>query len=442
MVMRLDRVVLYFFCFIACLVVAALGVQYAIERDLLSPSDTRAFFSNDSSSVTPLPASATAETKPPQTFATALSDHYTLTLVGETRLKEGNFGASRLAWTPGTMAISPDETQLFVAGHAQQSTLGAFSLGEFALKTDVSDLPIAPNAQPFHPTRDGIELRNRENKIGRITGLEVINGRLWMNMAQFYDGSGNQRSTTIIIDNPNQIDGRRSGFHAIEGAVKAAGWMGELPQAFKALTQHTHFTGHASNLPINSRLSMGPSFYAFTPEYNADMGEGQVFPTQEVMSYSLKNPLGVYGLSTNTSQHKLWNELSVASVGFFTQSAKHYILVGTNRAMESEISYKKRKSDGSKCSGYCSEDRGDRANYFWLYSTQDLLAAMRGEIEPFELAPVEFGRLDLYRGQYLMRGADYIQSSNSLYILLGSADKTQNRHETHPILQKYRLSER
>ncbi|MFC3094614.1 hypothetical protein DRW07_13005 [Alteromonas sediminis] len=440
--MRLGRVFVYVFWCFALLLGGVFGAQYAIEKGIVDLSNIENFVKRTVDKTSNYSDSSNAYLENPRTFTTKLSEHYMLTLVGETRLKAGTFGASRLAWTPGTMAVSPDETQLFVAGHAQKSTIGAFSIGDFALEKKVSDLPIAPNSQPFHPTREGIELRDRENKIGRITGLEVINGKLWMNMAQYYDGSGNQRSTTIIIDNPDHIGGSRSGFHEIEGAVRAAGWMGELPQVFKAFTPHTHYTGYASNLPINSRLSMGPSFYAFTPRYDKKEGGRIFFPTEEVLSYSLKNPLGVYGVSDNTDIHKLWNELSVANIGFFTNSATHYILIGTNRAMESEISYKKRKSDGSKCSGYCSEVKADKVNYFWLYSTKDLITSMRGDIAPYELTPIEFGRLELYRDSHSIRGADFNPTTHTLYILLSGADDTQNRNESQPLLQKYQLTER
>jgi hypothetical protein len=367
----------------------------------------------------------------------SIGSHYTLTLLGETRLNKRNYGDSRIAWTTGAMAISPDGKQLFVAGHAQKSTVGAFALNEYKLADNVAELPIAPHSQPFHVTKDGIKLKNKnEGKSSRLIGMETIDGKLWLNLAEYYDGQDHQKATTIIIDDYNNLSGSRTGYYYVEHGVKAAGWMAPMPEKLAQLTGKQYYTGYASNLPINSRLSMGPSLYAIdarTYQKQKDIA------TKPLLTYTLEHPLGSFGVSDDVENHQLWNELTTAVFGFFTPSASHYIVIGKSAALNSEIVYK-RRSDGSKCSGYCSEGRTDNSNFFWLFDTEDLIKSFNGEIQPYEITPIEYGRLTLNRENGII-GADYLPDRQELYILLGSADSLQNAYERQPLLQKYRISE-
>ena len=95
-----------------------------------------------------------------------------------------------------------------------------------------------------------------------------------------------------------------------------------------------YYMGHASNWPINGRLSQGPSLYGW---------DGNTPPTtREILYYSLNNPLGSH--DAENPANPLWNELSHAAVGFI--HGDDYIVLGLTEGLKSGIGYKVRGSGG------------------------------------------------------------------------------------------------
>ena len=77
-----------------------------------------------------------------------------------------------------------------------------------------------------------------------------------------------------------------------------------------------HYAGASSNLPMNSRLSIGPSLFTWFP-YFLDSKENNAkdIVTIPIIDYSLAKPLHNDNYN-KTGTNSLWTELSSAVYGF------------------------------------------------------------------------------------------------------------------------------
>jgi len=327
-----------------------------------------------------------------------------LEFIGGFRIRPGAFGNSRAAYGPGVFCVT--EGGVWLAGHNHHFCVGKYGLPDPVKSQRVEDYPNAENTVPYFKIAP-------EDWSGNITGLYEISGRLHVNVAQYYDASGQNKNHAAIVE----TDGTQSGYYTVPGGAKAAGWMQPIPVEWQQALGGTHLMGYAANLPINSRMSIGPSLYVW---------DGKDPTTAEVkMVYPLSTPLGPTGGTDGAPADPLWNELSDAYCGFIV--GDDYFVVGMSSGLESGIGY---KINGA--GGYTTYDPDEKEiNYFWRYRLQDILDADK----PWEPRPYEYGELDVFTGPVAMDGAFY---NDGLLYLLSYSDRSQSRYEANPVIFVYR----
>ncbi|MCF7980672.1 MAG: hypothetical protein K9K86_01735 [Pseudomonadales bacterium] len=359
------------------------------------------------------------------------------------RFQEGTFGSSRLAYSVGAFAVSEELSTVWIAGHAHHYSVGAYELLEPKRSFSVSQLPIAANLQLFKKIRPGKKLSGEPN---RITGMQLINNQLWVNVAEWYDADTDNNNTTMVFSDALDLqNSEQYGYFQLEGRAHAAGWISPIPTSKQTQLGGTHIAGFASNIPINSRLSMGPSLFTWNPDQHELTVSGSTIATNRLLDYTLPQPLHEDGYN-EAGNNDMWTELSIAYVGFIPENSNHYLVIGSSGGHISGIGYKITQDNGRKCGGPCAYDHDDYYNYFWLYSLSDIELVRNGSLSPSSIRPIDYGVLPVYDGRLLgsplMIGASYCDDSSRLYLLFDGVDKTQNKYEPQPALFVYKLSKR
>lgn len=368
-----------------------------------------------------------------------VGSQYKLQTLGAYRIKQGKFGSSRFAWTVGPIAVADDDTIIYVAGHAHHFSVGGFSLTAELGLGSVEDLPIAPNVIPFAKVTPPFKPQGSANQ---ITGLEILDQQLLVMSDEYYDADTNNNEFFVLFqDRLNLADSSQLGFFNLSARSHASGWMSKIPEPLATDLGALYLAGSASNIPINGRHSIGPSMFTWFPFYmDNTKPAGRPLVMAPLIDYSLAHPLHP-DLNNTQRNNDLWTELSYAAYGFISPNQKHYIVLGYSGGHESGIGYKITQENGYQCGGFCANDYRDYYNHYWIYSVEDIKRSHRGELQPHELRPVEYGRLPFLDHQFLIIGADYNHHSNRLYLSVRGLDKTQNRFESQPIIWVFELLE-
>lgn len=368
----------------------------------------------------------------------AFGDGFSLRYEGGIRLQAGSFGSSRVAYTPGAMAIDDAGTSVWVAGHAHHFSVGRFTLPDPVKSRVISDLPLAPNADPF--VRLTPPLQGDDNPPNRITGLDQLGDKLLVNVAVFYDGAGKNQQTTVVLDNAYDLSATdQHGYYSLEGSARAAGWMAPLPERLRETFGGDYIAGYASNLPIVSRLSMGPSLFIWNTSALDQLNDVQrTIPTQAALGYSSRHPLHP-DPENESRDNRLWTFVSEAHYGFIPPGTNQYLVVGRSGGHHSGVGYKITQDSGRRCGGYCPFQTADMDNYFWLYDLQDLLPVSEARNPLHDQRPTHFGELPIFAAGSLIAGADFHRKSGKLFLLITDADPLQNRYERQPIILIYSL---
>ncbi|MEA1050979.1 hypothetical protein U5801_14340 [Lamprobacter modestohalophilus] len=367
-----------------------------------------------------------------------VGDKYKLVFKGGIRLEAGTFGSSRVAYTVGAITVDEASQTIWIAGHAHHFSVGAFELPQPVQSFDIGVLPIAPNSQPFVKIEPPVML---EGDPGRVTGMQVIDDRLHINVTEYYDANCNNKNTTVVFDDALNIGrSEQAGYFQMAGRRHAAGWMQPLSDAWEANLGGPYLTGYASNIPINSCLSIGPSLFIWEPASVSTLDYGGLIETTPLIDYSLRLPLSEDPYN-ESGINTLWTELSKAYLGFVPQGSSDYLVIGTSGGHFSGIGYKITQDNGNRCGGPCAREHDDYYNYFWRYDLNDVAAARSDSRLPGELRPVDYGLMPVFdgqnRGSPLIIGAAYVPESSNLYLLFGSVDTTQSHFERQPLLLVY-----
>lgn len=372
-----------------------------------------------------------AQTPQVEEQTVTLGQNYQLKVSGALRFAEGTHGSSRLAYTVGPIAVTRDETLIYTAGHAHHFSIGAFALDKSPSFGDIDDLPIISSALPF------IKIAPPHSKASatRIVGVDTLDAQLLITTDEYYDADANNSEHLVVFPDRHDLSiSEQVGFFTLQGASHAAGWMSSIPSPLSADLNAIYLSGSANNIPINSRHSIGPTFFTWFPFYLDKVDPAvRTISTEPLIDYSLTNPLH-QDRQNNSLKNNLWTELSTAVYGFVSPNQKHYIIVGSSGGHESGIGYKITQDDGSKCAGSCAYEHDDYYNYFWIYDMKDIVKSHKGELRAHELRPTSYGRLDLFDHRYLIIGADFNRETNKLYLLIDELDDTQNKFEKQPAL--------
>lgn len=373
-------------------------------------------------------------------------DITTLSYKGAFRLPNSVFGEARLAWTNGEISIKPNNESFYITGSNKQ-TIAEFALPNLLSKSRVmAEIPIigAP-IQNFSEILSRAESGNGQG-IDQIVGLAYIGNKLIVNAARYYDGSASNDDTTLIIEDPERLaESSVRGFLKLEGKNRAAGWISPVPNSQIKYFGHDYIAGHASNLPINARNSMGPSAFLISSNGLLDKTSGDYVESTQILGFGINNLLSPDPQNVSLTNN-LWTELSTAEYGFIVPGTNTYMTIGTSGGHEKGIGYKITQDNGYQCGGFCSYDYKDNYNYVWLWDVEDLKKSFDGQIEPSDIKPYYSGRFEVPFEK--SKDGSYTQNSiigatlspkNELYVVLGAADKLQSEYEGVPVVLVFDL---
>ncbi|WP_414830172.1 hypothetical protein [Alteromonas sp. H39] len=374
-----------------------------------------------------------------QEHSVLLGKSYELRSLGGFRLKDGTSGTSRAAYGTGKIAVSDDDKMLFLAGHAHHFSVGAFDIEDKLSFGKISTLPIAPVAQPFVKVKPQFVFQDSATQ---ITGLELNEGSLLVTVDKYYDAARtNKENLMFFADASNLNDTAQIGFYTLAARSHATGWMTKIPAPLSQTLGADYLVGSASNLPINSRSSIGPTLFTWTPPtVKALPPLGRRISTVKKLGYSLDNPI-VDDRYNETRENDIWTELSTAEIGFISPDQTSYIVIGQSGGHNSGIGYKITQDNGNVCGGPCAYEHDDYYNYYWIYDIDDIIAVQNGNKLPHEVLPAFYGELPTFGHQNTITGADYNPVSKRLYLTLSSIDTSQSDYEKNPIIVAYEFVE-
>ena len=213
------------------------------------------------------------------------SIHDVISYSGSFRLSSDGFGASSVNYAVGTLAYNSDRHSLFIVGATRESAIAEFPIPDASLSEDLSELPVVEPIQDFVLFLDQLYTTDG---INRITGMYVHGDEIIVNAENWYGAGGQDRDTTFVIkDKSDLINSAVEGYFQMEGAARCAGYMGAIPEEWRAsFGGSSLYTGWSSVYSIISRYSIGPSLWAFDEGAILNIMEGgQEIPTRAFMNY-------------------------------------------------------------------------------------------------------------------------------------------------------------
>ena len=364
--------------------------------------------------------------------------------VGAFALPSAKDDVSSLNFATGVIEVNGDS--LFIAGHDHDDAIAEFAIPPLVASTQISDLHVAAEPQQsFVKILDRAASGNPDS-LNDITGLELVGSKLIVNAVEFYDGPGDNRLSTLVVDNAFDLRGSTvSEFRSLEGLARAAGWISEVPDDIASVIGGSHISGFSSGGPIISRLSVGPSAFVVDFESVQATDFATTIETKEILGFSLDRPLNS-DLLNATGENKLWTHVSQAAFGFIVPGTKTYLTVGVSGGHDSGIGYKITQNDGNLCGGFCSYGAQDNYNFYWLWNLDDLLRVDSGAASPDSIRPYEFGRLDLpFQTDdrfNAIGGASFDSQRNLLYVSVLKANNELGQFDNPPIIVAYRVNVR
>ena len=349
-------------------------------------------------------------------------------------------GDSRSAYAQGTFALSEDSRSFYMVGHVRHQAIAQYAIPKVIKSQNIKDLDITNSAiQPYTKILHRAHTGNKQ-KLNRITGLRMIEGELFLNAVEFYDANTNATHTTAIIRDPNNLaKSKIDGFFELNGAAHSAGWISKLPKKWEDELQASYLMGFASNYPINSRSSIGPTAFVYYIDNLAqtDLQSG-IIPARPILDYSLEHPL-----NKRTETNNLWTDVSEAIYGFVIPNTDFYLVIGQSGGHKSGVGYKITQNTGRLCGGPCPHDQYDVYHHYWIWDMNDLLDVEKKKKKAHEPKPIHYGTFQIpfqpSRGINNIVGADFDENQNKLYILISGADRLQSKYEGAPVMAVFDL---
>ena len=367
---------------------------------------------------------------------------------GAFRLPATTFGDSSLNYAQGPIEYYPANNSLFIVGHSHHQAIAEFRVPALNSSETLSELNMAASPiQVFSQVLNRPTGGNTQD-INRIGGLKIFAGpsgpELVVNAYEYYDAPGDNTHTTLVLRNANDLAlSTVDGYFEFQGtAAHTSGWMSAIPTAWQGLLGGTHITGHSSGVPIISRLSVGPSAFAFTP--SSIVGNASVptpIPNIPLLDFSLANPLHEDLSNSDPSRsNKLWTHLSRAVYGFIVPDTRTYVTLGYSGGHESGVCYKCTQSDGKKCGGYCAPDVEDYYQFYWFWDVNDLLAVKQGTVNSYDVRPYAYASFPTPFQTNELGGGSFDPASGLLYLTVQRADREQGTYSNPPVVIVYSFS--
>ncbi len=400
-----------------------------------------------------------------------LMQMYHLEYEGAFIIPSNTNGESSANYAAGAIALNNASNSLFLAGHAPQAAIAEFTMPALVKSTDLSQLNTSSFLQGFKNFLSLTTNGNPQN-INRVSGMEVIDGQLFVNAIEYYDAAANNSHTTFIVEDPYDFENSTiSGYYSLEGAAHTAGWISKTPTEWEIPLGGKYIAGNSSKYPINGRNPMGVSAFSFDP-FNLDDIPDAITPTEELLDYDLANPLyadydsydnsnyNILDLNGSTfpchtktdadatvGTNDLWTEVSQASYGFIIPNTRTYLTIGSSGGNQSGIGYKAEQDNGNCCGGPCAYEAEDNYNYYWLWDVNDLLDVKNGILNPYDVRPYAYGNVNLpfqYDEYYdtpeyhPVVGGAFDAESGLLYLTIYDGGAT-GQYSRNPVIAAYMI---
>jgi hypothetical protein len=371
-----------------------------------------------------------------------------------TQKKEGHADSK---FASAVFELSADGSSFFFGGRKVDTILGEFNLPELVKSDNIQKLNMASVRQNYASilgTRASKYEAKRlaagnEQKLDRITGIKLAQGKLIINASRYYDAPARTSHTTLILEDSRDLaNSKIRGPYSVEGAAHASGWISEIPEQWQSALGANTIMGWASNFPISGRNSIGPSAFGINIDdlLSIDSNSGDI-DSIAYLDFSLKQPLhdDKHNNRNTTTKNNaslknppeivgdndLWTVLSRAGYGFIIPNTSTYAVFGSSGGHRSGIGYKIKQNNGNQCNGFCAADYDDYYNYYWLFDVRDLLEVKQGKMKASDIRPYDYGILDapfqdqndISKRNYYpirpVRGGDFDHNTNTLYLVLG-----------------------
>lgn len=381
----------------------------------------------------------------------------------------------------GIIDVNPKNNSII---HMNFGGLTEYPIPEIVNSENIADLKT--NTTVIQTTRriyePGVNLLN-PNGNDRDTGVKLIDNKIVMNSALFYDGTGQNRDTTYIVENASDIaNSATRGFLRLQGAVHSAGWISEIPTYYQdEFGDSTYIFGFSSELAINGRSSLGPT--AFLVDKNQLFSGIIDVPAFALMDFGLSNPLikpeaalltaepfswNNYGYNTTALIYKadgtaeaprdadgnvitigndMWTEMSAATFGFIVPGTSTYAVFGWSAGHDSGIGYKIIQDNGVKCGGPCPYDPNDVYNHYWFFDVDDFIEVRNGTKQASSIVPYDYGKFPVpfqfnpfaNRAEFHpIGGGAFDKTTNTLYLSIRDGGKV-GAFDNPPVFLAYEI---
>lgn len=353
--------------------------------------------------------------------------------VGGFRLPSDTYGVSDVTYAEGIITLGANGESIYIVGHAHQQAIGQFRIPALVNTLDISKFNVGANMQGFRQVLSRPATGNPQG-IDRIAGMEYVNGQLLVNGYVYYDATGGATHTTLVVKDASNLSGSSvAGYHSFPARAHASGWISPIPADWQPHLGGTHISGYSSGKPIISRLSVGPSAFAFTPS-SPDLGNSApaTISATKLLDYDLDHPVGLGTNSVNTylnnsnRTNKMWTHISQANYGFVVPGTRTYMAIGYSGGHETGVGYKNTMDNGEVCGGYCAYGSKDYYNYYWLFDINDLLKVKAGTMKSYDVVPYAYGKFDksyANSGFNPILGAAFDAQKNLLYLSLENGER-------------------
>lgn len=373
-----------------------------------------------------------------------LLDATDLVYEGAFRLPADDFGVSSMNFSEGPLAYRAATDSIVVVGHDHQQAIAEFAVPAIQGGTSLADLPMAAAPQQGFVTVLDRVAQNPQ-ALDQIAGLALFDGpsgqELLIHAYEYYDAPADNTHTTLVLRDASKLASATvDGFYSFGGAAHAAGWISPVPSEWQPLLGGPALSGASSGVPIISRLSVGPSAFAFDP---ADLVGSSAPPgpisTTALLDFSLDEPLHA-DLDNASKSNDLWTHLSRAVYGFIAPGTRTYVTLGSSGGHGTGVCYKCTPVGANEeCGGFCANDVTDYANYYWLWDVNDLVKVKQGQLEPFAVRPYAHGAFATPFAPSAIGGGSFDPSSGRLYLTLQGADTAQGQYANPPVVVVYSL---
>ncbi|NTS78279.1 hypothetical protein HR060_15615 [Catenovulum sp. SM1970] len=374
------------------------------------------------------------------------------------KMLEGGDQYSTVDFSYGAMTYNPDNNSIFMAGQPTHGGIVEFPVPEIVQSTDVSDFNVSETPlQPyfrFYTQGDAasIELTGISTYF-RITGISKVGRSLIVSYINWYDANGSETDTSIVIKDADDLaNSEILGPYQIQGAAHASGWITPIPAEWKSILGGSYIVGNQAYAAISSRLSVGPSAFAFYPLTDMVTKQPGPVPTTPLLDFPLGNMLHdtkIYSmpsdreniLANTDRKNMLWTNKSGAAIGFILPGSRSYITIGKSGGHFSGIGYKvpqKNSGTDTPCGGPCSFDARDNYSYYWLWDVADLMKVKYGIMQPYDVRPYSYGIFDVpVDSQIQVSSGAYDPVSKRLFLSFKGGDQ-ESLYNRPPLILTYK----